>query len=112
MSSDVCLVTGGAGFIGCAVSGGLADSYDRVVVLDNLHPQVHAVRERPAAVAASRSACSQACGSTSVPGGCDACPRRTSNPSSASRTTTVQDWVDESMPATSATCVLRSDCSA
>jgi len=50
VSSDVCLVTGGAGFIGCAVSGGLADSYDRVVVLDNLHPQVHAVRERPAAL--------------------------------------------------------------
>jgi dTDP-L-rhamnose 4-epimerase len=46
----VCLVTGGAGFIGCAVSSGLADHYDRVVAIDNLHPQVHASRERPAAL--------------------------------------------------------------
>lgn len=47
---DVCLVTGGAGFIGCAVSGPLADRFDRVVALDNLHPQVHATAERPAAL--------------------------------------------------------------
>ena len=46
----VCLVTGGAGFIGCALSAGLADHYDRVVALDNLHPQVHATGERPAAL--------------------------------------------------------------
>lgn len=45
-----CLVTGGAGFIGCAVSAGLADDFDRVVALDSLHPQVHARRERPAAL--------------------------------------------------------------
>ena len=50
-----------------------------------------------------RRARSQACGSTSVPGGCGACPRRTSDPSSASRTTTVHDWVEQSMPATSVT---------
>lgn len=50
MTAGVCLVTGGAGFIGCAVSGGLADTYDRVVALDNLHPQVHAVRSRPDAL--------------------------------------------------------------
>ena len=49
-AGGVCLVTGGAGFIGCAVSGGLADHYDRVVVLDNLHPQVHATQERPRAL--------------------------------------------------------------
>jgi dTDP-L-rhamnose 4-epimerase len=48
--TGVCLVTGGAGFIGCAVSGPLADHYDRVVALDNLHPQVHAKQERPAAL--------------------------------------------------------------
>src|SRR4051812_40330901 len=45
-----CLVTGGAGFIGCALSASLADQFDRVVAIDNLHPQVHAVRERPAAL--------------------------------------------------------------
>jgi dTDP-L-rhamnose 4-epimerase len=48
--TTTCLVTGGAGFIGCAVSGGLADRYDRVVALDNLHPQVHATRQRPPAL--------------------------------------------------------------
>lgn len=42
-----CLVTGGAGFIGCAMSGPLADQYDLVVALDNLHPQVHSQRARP-----------------------------------------------------------------
>jgi dTDP-L-rhamnose 4-epimerase len=50
MSKRVCLVTGGAGFIGCAISGQLADRFDRVVALDNLHPQVHANRERPGAL--------------------------------------------------------------
>jgi len=48
--AGVCLVTGGAGFIGCAVSGRLADGFDRVVALDNLHPQVHATAQRPAAL--------------------------------------------------------------
>ena len=47
------LVTGGAGFIGCALAARLADAADRWVVLDNLHPQVHATRERPAALAAA-----------------------------------------------------------
>lgn len=42
------LVTGGAGFIGCAVSRLLGDSAQRWVVMDNLHPQVHAIAERPA----------------------------------------------------------------
>jgi len=42
------LVTGGAGFIGCAASGALATSFDRVVVVDSLHPQVHESRSRPA----------------------------------------------------------------
>lgn len=48
--SGVCLVTGGAGFIGCALSAPLADHYDRVVAIDNLHPQVHASQERPEAL--------------------------------------------------------------
>ena len=44
------VVTGGAGFIGCALSRRLSDDFDRVVAFDNLHPQVHAVAERPAAL--------------------------------------------------------------
>lgn len=42
------LVTGGAGFIGCALAEGLLRSYDRVIALDNLHPQIHATQQRPA----------------------------------------------------------------
>lgn len=47
-SGGTVLVTGGAGFIGCAISPSLAEAYDRVVVVDNLHPQIHASGERPA----------------------------------------------------------------
>ena len=47
---STCLVTGGAGFIGCALSAGLADRFDRVVALDNLHPQVHPTPNRPEAL--------------------------------------------------------------
>lgn len=43
-----CLVTGGAGFIGTATSAALADSFDRVVAVDNLHPQIHPSAARPA----------------------------------------------------------------
>lgn len=46
--SGTCLVTGGAGFIGCAVSAGLCDSFDHVIAMDNLHPQIHADILRPA----------------------------------------------------------------
>jgi dTDP-L-rhamnose 4-epimerase len=42
------LVTGGAGFIGCAISSDLVANFGRVVVVDNLHPQIHASGERPA----------------------------------------------------------------
>lgn len=45
--SGTALVTGGAGFIGTAISRGLADAFDRVVVVDSLHPQVHTSRDRP-----------------------------------------------------------------
>jgi dTDP-L-rhamnose 4-epimerase len=41
------LVTGGAGFIGCALSQNLAASATHWVVLDNLHPQIHPSSERP-----------------------------------------------------------------
>lgn len=41
------LVTGGAGFIGCALSEVLSTEADRWVVLDSLHPQVHDTQTRP-----------------------------------------------------------------
>lgn len=44
------VVTGGAGFIGCAISGALANKFDRVVVVDILHPQIHHEGQRPAAL--------------------------------------------------------------
>ena len=50
-STQTVLVTGGAGFIGCAISSGLVDRFDRVVVLDNMHPQIHASPNRPAELA-------------------------------------------------------------
>ena len=46
MSNSV-LITGGAGFIGCALAGRLVAAGDRVTVLDVLHPQVHPRRGRP-----------------------------------------------------------------
>ncbi len=45
-----CLVTGGAGFIGCAISKLLKGQFDRIVALDNLHPQVHPIGKRPTAL--------------------------------------------------------------
>jgi dTDP-L-rhamnose 4-epimerase len=42
------LVTGGAGFIGCALSNKLAESADRWIVFDSLHPQVHEGSRPPA----------------------------------------------------------------
>ncbi|MFZ4893242.1 NAD-dependent epimerase/dehydratase family protein [Plantibacter sp. Mn2098] len=42
------LVTGGAGFIGCALSQQLADRAERWIVIDKLHPQVHPTADRPA----------------------------------------------------------------
>lgn len=50
MGENVCCVTGGAGFIGCAISGKLVDIFDRVVVVDNFHPQVHQTKTRPRAL--------------------------------------------------------------
>lgn len=44
------LITGGAGFIGCATARALlrADPECRILAIDNLHPQVHPTRMRPA----------------------------------------------------------------
>lgn len=42
------LVTGGAGFIGCAISQRLAPLCTQYLVIDNLHPQVHPDQARPA----------------------------------------------------------------
>ncbi|HEX7815154.1 NAD-dependent epimerase/dehydratase family protein [Dyella sp.] len=47
MAEKKCLVTGGAGFIGCAISSYLADHFAEVVAMDNLHPQVHPNKSRP-----------------------------------------------------------------
>lgn len=46
---DCILITGGAGFIGSALSHLIADHYSLpIVAIDNLHPQVHPGRVRPA----------------------------------------------------------------
>lgn len=50
MTIGTVLVTGGAGFIGCALSQKLADAADRWVAVDSMHPQVHAKQERPTAL--------------------------------------------------------------
>lgn len=47
---EACVVTGGAGFIGCSISSELVLRFGRVVALDNLHPQIHPTRSRPAAL--------------------------------------------------------------
>src|SRR4051794_25617209 len=54
----------------------------------------------PAPSIADRRACHHASGSTSVPSGWGAVPWRTTSRVSASTTTTLQDWVEESTPAT------------
>lgn len=42
------LVTGGAGFIGCALAQAIGAEAERWVAIDVLHPQVHPSHERPA----------------------------------------------------------------
>lgn len=44
------LITGGAGFIGCAIAKALLrdNPEANIVAIDNLHPQVHPTRRRPA----------------------------------------------------------------
>lgn len=41
ISHRLAIVTGGAGFIGAAMSTQLADTFDRVIAFDSLHPQIH-----------------------------------------------------------------------
>jgi dTDP-L-rhamnose 4-epimerase len=50
IGSRVCVVTGGAGFIGCAIAHGLLARFDHVIALDSLHPQIHPTRQRPTAL--------------------------------------------------------------
>lgn len=50
LDEQTVLVTGGAGFIGCAMSAGLAQVFGRVVAVDNLHPQIHPDASRPVAL--------------------------------------------------------------
>lgn len=50
LGSASVLITGGAGFIGCALSARLAPLVRRLAVIDNLHPQVHRERQRPPAL--------------------------------------------------------------
>ena len=45
--SKTCIVTGGAGFIGSALSAGLVQRFDRVIAFDNLLAQVHGDTPRP-----------------------------------------------------------------
>ena len=42
-----CIVTGGAGFIGSALSAGLLERFDRVIALDTMNPQIHPGGVRP-----------------------------------------------------------------
>lgn len=49
---DCILITGGAGFIGSCLSHQLAEHPLPVVAFDNLHPQIHPSRTRPAALEA------------------------------------------------------------
>ncbi len=50
MTLGTVLVTGGAGFIGCALADLLVDRAEHWVVFDSLHPQVHPGSARPAAL--------------------------------------------------------------
>lgn len=45
--SKTCIVTGGAGFIGSALSAGLVQRFDRVIAFDSLLAQVHGDTPRP-----------------------------------------------------------------
>lgn len=47
MNNNTCIVTGGAGFIGCAISESLTKIYDEVIAVDSMHPQIHKNNARP-----------------------------------------------------------------
>lgn len=47
---ETIIITGGAGFIGCAVAKRLVGTGQKVVAIDNMHPQVHRSPGRPEAL--------------------------------------------------------------
>ena len=47
--NGTCVVTGGAGFIGTATLPRIVGHYEQVIVVDNLHPQVHGENALPPA---------------------------------------------------------------
>lgn len=49
----LCVITGAAGFIGCALSQALLQRYDRIIAVDSLLDQVHPDGRRPAALPAA-----------------------------------------------------------
>lgn len=51
MDRGICLVTGGAGFIGSALSHKLIKEFDKVVAFDNMHPQIHTSSNKPVEIA-------------------------------------------------------------
>lgn len=51
-NTDICIVTGGAGFIGTAIAEGLLTRFARVIIIDLMHPQIHKTSARPAALPA------------------------------------------------------------
>ncbi|WP_127531985.1 NAD-dependent epimerase/dehydratase family protein [Paenibacillus kobensis] len=42
-----CLITGGAGFIGCEVSKLIEETFEHIIIVDNLHPQIHKSNQKP-----------------------------------------------------------------
>lgn len=44
---ETMIITGGAGFIGCATAARLGGWDGRIVAIDNMHPQVHVTPDRP-----------------------------------------------------------------
>ncbi|MDU0332794.1 NAD-dependent epimerase/dehydratase family protein [Paenibacillus sp. 3LSP] len=42
-----CLITGGAGFIGCEVTKIIENAFDNIIIVDCLHPQIHASQKIP-----------------------------------------------------------------
>lgn len=45
-----CLITGGAGFIGCEVSKLIENDFSNIIVMDSMHPQIHKSTEKPGAL--------------------------------------------------------------
>lgn len=45
--SESLIITGGAGFIGCAISSLVTETFDHAIAVDNMHPQIHSSDARP-----------------------------------------------------------------